>query len=241
MKMIAVLLLLVLGSGAAPPDDTPDTPAAELTRALDRFYTWGDVVGRFKCRVHGRWLDHGGGTARQGQFWGDVEYRDGTITYRAVRSLGRERDPDEIRADLIGLIEQAGLLPTGMPLPEGRVSRKAIPGAKKTAHYTVNGAGSPDVPPYLFRVESGRITGVTVPAGRGRGSILFRLKSTWITGDRYLVTGLTGNRGAKKDRPRVAYHYSCFAGNFFPRAITEERGTTRLSLIFYWYDIELEP
>jgi hypothetical protein len=237
MQAILAALLLSHVAVMSAPADTAET---ELIRALDRFYTWGDLVERFRCRVHGRWLDYEGATPRSGQFWGDVEYSGGGLSFVPVRTLGPELDPKTIVGDIHSLVEQAGLLPSGFPLPPGTVRRRTDVPATRALRFDVLRPDGDPTEPITFDVERNRVTAVSMPDGRRGARLRFDVRSQWIPGDRYLITQLVGRAGPTGTAPRIAYHYRYYAGQYFPRAITEDRNGRRLSLIFYWYEIDMK-
>ena len=116
-------------SSAAPRLDTSDDATTFFER-LDRLYTWGALVEELRCRVHGRWLTFSPARPNSGQFWGTMTYRDGRLDFSVDRTLGPERPREEWRKTLHTLIEQAGLLPTGFPVPAVRSSESTTaPGA----------------------------------------------------------------------------------------------------------------
>jgi len=246
---IAAVLLLLSTTTAAPRE-----PAErELVQALDRFYTWGDVVERFSCRVHGRWLDYAGARPSTGQFWGELHYENGAFRFAVTRTLGIKRSASRVAGDIRALVEQAGLLPTGFPVPPGRIVRRPILGVEDAACFEVV-PGAPDPAPttdgspsptgadsVAYHVTRGRLTGVTLPVGPGRPRLRFQIESHWIPGDRYLITRLVGRPHSLQMKPRITYHYRYLAGNYFPRAITEDRDGQRQSMFFYWYEIDLVP
>jgi hypothetical protein len=248
MKTAIAAALLLLQTTAVEPRE----PAEQhLFRALDRFYTWGDVVERFVCRVHGRWLDHSGRRLSTGQFWGDLLYEDGAFRFTLARTLGGKRSASRVVNDIHSLIEQAALLPTGFPVPPGRVVRRPIPGVEGGAWFEV-APGSPKASAHpdgsgdradsvTYHMSGGRIAAVTLPDGPGRPPLRFQIKSSWIPGDRYLITQLIGRPHTLKKKPRIDYQYHYLGGNYFPRTITEDREKERLSMVFYWYEVDLVP
>jgi len=248
MKTAIAAALLLLQSTAVDPR----VPAEQhLFRSLDRFYTWGDVVERFVCRVHGRWLNHSGPRLSTGQYWGDLLYENGAFRFTLARTLGDPRSASRVVGDIHSLIEQAALLPTGFPVPPGRVVRRPIPGVEGAAWFEVvpdagNAAPHKDVSgdsagSVTYHLSGGRITAVNMPDGPGRPRLRFQIKSHWIPGDRYLITQLIGRPHTLKKKPRIDYQYHYLAGNYFPRAITEDREDEQLSLMFYWYEVDLLP
>ncbi len=236
MKIALALALLALPPGLVSP---PDSAEKELLSALDRFYTWGDLVEGFTCRVHGRWLDYRTGDPRSGQFFGDLEYRDGAFRFTPVRTLGPTRKPTRIVQDIHALMEPSGLLPNGFPVPDGTIVRRQSLKKGDPAVYEVVPENAGDSGRVTFRIVKDRVTGVSLPGEPGRPSSTFRIKSHWIPGNRYLITQLIGSPEGKKKGARIAYHYHYYAGNYFPRAVTEDRKGERLSLVFYWYEIDL--
>ena len=212
----------------------------ELLSGLDRFYTWGDLVERFRCRVHGRWIRYSKEVAETGQFWGDLDYRKGKFRFTITRTLGPGRREKKVEKDIHILMEQAGLLPTGFPVPRGKINRSEGDPDSDTVKYDVvpwSPAAAGTVS-YFFR--KGRLVGVTLPRGNTGSPLRLEVLSRSIPGDRYLITQLIHRDFRSGKFPWISYHYHYFAGNYFPRAIIEDRKGESVSLLFYGHEIHMK-
>jgi len=212
--------------------------------ALDRFYTWGDIVERFRCRVHGRWIRYSKTAAESGQFWGDLEYKKGKFRLSITRTLGPARREKRVEKDIHTLMEQAGLLPTGFPVPKGVIRRRQGNPDRDTEVYDVvprsvvpRSVGAPGTVSYFFRKN--RMVEVILPQ-KTNAPLRLEVLSRSIPGDRVLITQLIHRDFRSGKFPWISYHYHYLAGNYFPRAIIEDRKGESISLLFYSYEIHMK-
>lgn len=221
--IVAALCLGFAARGTPAQNDDTASAGDRLKRHLGQFHCWGDLVETWRCRVHGRWMTYRPNPTRSGEFWGDLEYKAGRFRLTVDRRRGHTEPSTRWNRAITLLCRQAGLLPTGFPIPRGRVVER------NGDDFAIDRDGRSVA---TFDFTRGRLTQFRTDGMR------FDVASRWIGEDHLLLRSFTMRR-ARSIRPvaKVRYAYRRYAGTYFPRAITEERLGESLNLLFDLHEV----